>query len=98
MHDQNLGTLASKSRKGRVFWLAPGIHRLGRNQFSQIIPKDRQVFIGAPGAVIDGQHRNLYAFTGQAHRRHDRAPHDPELRHRRQQQQGVVNHDSGTAG
>ena len=62
-----------QSRQGRVFWLAPGIHRLGRNQYSQVIPKNRQVFIGAPGAVIDGQHKNLYAFTGKA--RHVRIEH-----------------------
>jgi parallel beta-helix repeat protein len=93
---QNLGSLALRSRKGRVFWLAPGIHTLGGGQYSQVIPKDRQVFIGAPGAVIDGQHKNLYAFTGKARgvrvknltithfgKRGDNGG------------EGVVNHDSG---
>jgi hypothetical protein len=93
---QNLGDLARASRKGRVFWLAPGVHKLGKGQYSQVQPKDHQVFIGAPGAVIDGQHKNLYAFTGKARgvrieyltiqdfgKRGDNGG------------QGVVNHDSG---
>ncbi|NKJ20235.1 right-handed parallel beta-helix repeat-containing protein [Dyella sp. SG609] len=51
---------------GKVFWFAPGVHKLGTGIYSQIIPADNSVFIGAPGAVLDGQHTNLYAFTGQA--------------------------------
>ena len=34
-----------------------------------------------PGAVLDGQTPNLYAFTGRRTDVTDRAPHDPELRH-----------------
>src|SRR5262245_52112028 len=63
---QDLGHIASTSRKGKVFWLAPGVHTLGSGQYSQVIPRDRQVFIGAPGAVVDGRHVNLYAFGGNA--------------------------------
>ena len=39
------------------------MHTLGTGQFSQIIPADGDTFIGAPGAVLDGQRANLYAFT-----------------------------------
>lgn len=93
---QNLGDLARSSPKGRVFWLAPGVHHLGSGRYSQVMPKDRQVFIGAPGAVIDGQHTNLYAFTGTARRVKIRhltitnfgSPGDNNGA-------GVVNHDSG---
>ena len=46
-----------------TYWFAPGKHTLGTGQFSQIIPADGDTFIGAPGAVLDGQHANLYAFT-----------------------------------
>jgi hypothetical protein len=63
---QDLVHIANTSRRGKVFWLAPGVHRLGRGQYSQVVPRDGQVFIGAPGAVIDGQHLNLYAFGGSA--------------------------------
>ena len=54
------------SRAGKVFWFAPGVHTLGSDEYSQIIPASNSAFIGSPGAVLDGQHVNLYAFTGQA--------------------------------
>src|SRR5215831_1234253 len=50
-----------------TYWFAPGRHILGAGQFSQIIPSDGDTFIGAPGAIIDGQHANLYAFIQTAH-------------------------------
>ncbi len=46
-----------------TYWFAAGTHTLGTGQFSQIIPADDDTFIGAPGAVLDGQRENLYAFT-----------------------------------
>jgi hypothetical protein len=49
-----------------TYWFAPGTHTLGTGKFSQIIPSDGDTFIGAPGAVIDGQRVNLYAFTQRA--------------------------------
>lgn len=49
-----------------TYWFAAGQHTLGTGQFSQIIPSDGDTFIGAPGAVLDGQHANLYAFTQRA--------------------------------
>jgi hypothetical protein len=92
----HLDRLAANAPPGTTFWLAPGVHRLGTAQYSQVRPRDGQTFIGAPGAVLDGQHRNLYAFTGYAD--HVRIEHltiqgfgspgdNPD--------QGVVNHDSG---
>src|SRR5262245_47887049 len=66
VRSQNLRTVAHNSRPGTVFWISPGTHTLGRGQYDQVRPKDGQVFIGAPGAVLDGQHRNLYAFAGGA--------------------------------
>jgi hypothetical protein len=93
---QNLGDLAERSPKGQIFWIAPGVHYLGGDQYSQVIPKDRQVFIGAPGAIIDGQHKNLYAFTGKG-----RGIRIKYLtirnfgRHGDNGGAGVVNHDSG---
>ena len=46
-----------------TFWLAPGTYTLGTGAFSQMIPATGDTFIGAPGAIIDGQNVNDYAFT-----------------------------------
>jgi hypothetical protein len=78
---------------GTVFWLAPGRHTLGSDQYGQVVPKDGNTYIGAPGAVLDGRGLNNFAFTGKARNVSVRnltvrgfdAPAD----------QGVVNHDSG---
>src|SRR5215469_3340032 len=53
-------------RPDTTYWFAPGRHTLGTGQYSQIIPANGDTFIGAPGAIIDGQHQNLYAFTQHA--------------------------------
>jgi nitrous oxidase accessory protein NosD len=76
-----------------TFWLAPGTHTLGTDKFGQVIPKDGNTYLGAPGAVLDGRGKNMFAFTQQAAEVSVRyltiqgfvAPHD----------QGVINHDSG---
>lgn len=49
-----------------TYWFAPGVHTLGRGQYSQIDPGNNSRFVGAPGAVINGQHLNNYAFGGRA--------------------------------
>ena len=49
-----------------TFWLAPGTHSLGTDVYSQVVPKDNNVYIGGPGAIIDGFGINRYAFTQQA--------------------------------
>ena len=49
-----------------TYWFAPGTHTLGTGQFAQIIPGNGSTFVGAPGAVIDGQGLNNYAFTQHA--------------------------------
>lgn len=79
-----------------TFWLAPGTFTLGTTRYSQVAPAAGDTFVGAPGAVIDGRHRNRYAFT-------QRAPH-VTIEYLTIQNfgssgennnQGVVNHDSG---
>ncbi|MDQ4033264.1 MAG: right-handed parallel beta-helix repeat-containing protein [Actinomycetota bacterium] len=52
--------------ENKTFWFESGVHTLGDNQFSQIIPGSGSTYVGAPSAVIDGQKLNRYAFTGQA--------------------------------
>ena len=82
---------------GATYWFAPGPHTLGAGQFTQIIPGAGARFTGAPGAVIDREHVNLYAFGGSA----------PGVRisfltvlnfgsSGDNQDQGVVNHDSAS--
>ncbi|QNP68142.1 right-handed parallel beta-helix repeat-containing protein [Streptomyces roseirectus] len=89
------GDLAAKTRAHparTTFWLRPGVHRLPPDRYAQVIPKDGNVYLGAPGAVLDGRKVNQYAFGGGAHDVTVRyltvqgfvAPHD----------EGVVNHDS----
>lgn len=90
---RNLGDVARSHGRGTTFWLAPGIYRLGGGEFDQVGPRSGQTFVGAAGAVVDGQNRNRYAFGGRASNvtlkyltiRNFVAPRD----------EGVVNHDSG---
>ena len=63
---QSLDVLADEYAAGTTFWLAPGIHKLPTGQYDQVQPKSGDTFIGAPGAILDGQHKNFYAFTGYA--------------------------------
>ncbi|WP_075730894.1 right-handed parallel beta-helix repeat-containing protein [Streptomyces acidiscabies] len=89
------GDLAEKTKSSpprTTFWLRPGTHRLEADRYAQVIPKDGDRYVGAPGAVLDGRKVNQYAFGGPARDVSVRyltvqnfvAPHD----------EGVVNHDS----
>ena len=80
-------------RAGTTYWMAPGVHHLGGGEYSQITPGENAVFLGAPGAVLDGRGKNRYALTGKASGvtisfltiRNFVAPMN----------EGTVNHDSG---
>ncbi|MBW1595665.1 right-handed parallel beta-helix repeat-containing protein [Streptomyces sp. JJ38] len=89
------GDLAAKTRSSpprTTFWLAPGRHTLTRDRYAQVVPKEGNRYLGAPGAVLDGGEINQYAFGGPARDvtirhltvEHFVAPHN----------EGVVNHDS----
>ena len=81
---------------GATFWFEPGIHTLGSGEFGQIIPGDDTTFIGGPGAVIDGQNDNLYAFT--QHARNVRIAFLTIQNFgtgESNNNEGVVNHDAG---
>ena len=88
----NSGAIGQK-RADTTYFFESGVHTLGGGEFSQIIPAKNDVFVGAPGAVLDGQNQNAYAFTQHAtgvriaylEIRHFVSPLD----------QGVVNHDAG---
>ena len=79
--------------RGTTFWLAPGTHTLGEDEYGQIMPKAGNVYLGAPGAVVDGRGLNRYAFTGDAP---DVVLRNLTVQHFvARRDEGVVNHDSG---
>ncbi|MER8002686.1 right-handed parallel beta-helix repeat-containing protein [Streptomyces sp. NPDC095613] len=89
-----VGDLAEKTRSsppGTTFWLRPGKHRLEPERYAQVIAKEGNRYLGAPGAVLDGGKTNNYAFSGTAR--------DVTIRHLTVQRfvapnnEGVVNHD-----
>ncbi|MEE6270105.1 MULTISPECIES: right-handed parallel beta-helix repeat-containing protein [Streptomyces] len=90
-----VGDLAAKTKDNpphTTFWLRPGTHRLAPDRYAQVIPKEGDRYLGAPGAVLDGREENQYAFGGGAR--------DVTLRFLTVQRfvapqnEGVVNHDS----
>ena len=52
------------SAPNTTYWFAPGTHTLGTSTNGQINPTDGDTYVGAPGAVLDGQNVNQYAFIG----------------------------------
>jgi hypothetical protein len=50
---------------GTTFYLLAGVHTpdSAPDQFSQVVPKTGNTYIGAPGAVLDGKGVARYAFT-----------------------------------
>ena len=89
----NSSVAGQKLAAKTTYFFEPGVHTLGGGEFSQIIPANHDTFVGAPGAILDGQNQNAYAFTQHASGvtiefleiRHFVSPLD----------QGVVNHDAG---
>lgn len=80
-----------------TFWFEPGTHTLANDIYGQIVTHDGNTYIGAPGAVIDGQNINLYAFTDNSE--------DVTIKYLTIQDfgsgmdnnnEGVVNHDAGS--
>jgi hypothetical protein len=91
--DGEVQRLTAMHSPGTTFWLAPGTHTLGDDEYGQVIPKDGDAYLGAPGAVLDGRGRNRYAFTGGAT---DVVIRDLTVQHFvAGRDEGVVNHDSG---
>ena len=76
-----------------TYWFAPGTHTLGIGQYNQITPGDNATFIGAPGAVLDGQNSNNYAFT--QHAKGVTIKYLTIQNFVAPMNEGTVNHDSG---
>ncbi|MFI1398593.1 right-handed parallel beta-helix repeat-containing protein [Streptomyces sp. NPDC020681] len=90
-----VGDLAAKTKSSppnTTFWLRPGTHKLESDRYAQVIPKEGNSYLGAPGAVLDGRKKNQYAFGGTAR--------DVTIQYLTVQgfvappDEGVVNHDS----
>jgi len=82
---------------GATFWFESGTHMLGDDLYGQIITHDGNTYVGAPGAVIDGKNKNLYAFTGNtSHVTIQYLTIQNFGRGNDNNNEGVVNHDSGT--
>ena len=92
---QNLHDVTEASPAGTTFYLEAGKHKLGSGAFSQVIPKQGNVYIGAPGAMLDGGRKNRYAFTGYAT---EVAVKNLTIQNfgprRTNNDEGVVNHDA----
>ena len=52
------------STPNTTYWFAPGTHTLGTDRTDQIQTADGDTYVGAPGAVLNGQNVNQYAFIG----------------------------------
>ncbi len=60
---ENINPIVSSNPNGTIFWFAPGVYYLGTGLYGQIQPRQGDQFIGAPNAIIDGNHQNLIAFA-----------------------------------
>jgi len=60
---RNLNDATAAAPPGTTFWLAPGVHTLAKTAFGQVAPLTGNTYTGAPGAILDGQGVNRYAFT-----------------------------------
>jgi hypothetical protein len=78
---------------GTTYYLTKGVHTLGNGEYEQIVPRNRDSFIGAPGAVLDGRGVNRYAFGQQA--RGVTIEHLTVTGFLAAHNEGVVNHDAG---
>lgn len=75
-----------------VAYFEAGVHTIGPDEFAQIQPGSNSTFVGAPGAVLDGQRINRYAFTGQG--QNVTVKHLEITGFVSPTDEGVINHDS----
>ena len=80
--------------QSNTYWFAPGVHTIGSSAGAQIIPANNATYIGAPGAVINGQHVNGSLFT--QHATGVTIEYLTIENFATATNEGVVNHDSGS--
>ena len=78
---------------GQTYWFAPGVHTLSTGEYDQVGPGDNSTFVGGPGAILDGQGKNRYAFSG--HGRNVTIKYLTIRNFVAPSNEGTVNHDSG---
>lgn len=78
----------------KTYWFAPGVHTIGNAPLSQIEPADNSTYVGAPGAIIDGQGVNRHLFS--QHGANVKVQYLTIINFVTNQNEGTVNHDSGT--
>ncbi|WP_395806419.1 right-handed parallel beta-helix repeat-containing protein [Archangium minus] len=84
------------NQPGATFWFESGVHTLANDIYGQIVARANTTYIGAPGAIIDGQNLNLYAFTGDVQNVTIKYLTIKNFgRGLDNNNEGVVNHDSG---
>ena len=85
------------NQPGATFWFETGTHTLANDIYGQIPAKANTTYIGAAGAILDGQNTNLYAFTGDVANVTIKYLTIKNFgRGNDNNNEGVVNHDSGT--
>ena len=47
-----------------TYWFAPGVHILSGGEYAQFAAATGDTFVGAPGAILDGQDVNDFAISG----------------------------------
>ena len=60
----NSSVFANTLPASTTYWFAPGTHTLGTDDYAQIDPGNNDAFIGGPGAILNGQDDNNFAFAG----------------------------------
>ena len=55
---------SGSTRPNTTYYLASGTHTLGSSQYGQFQPQNGDTFIGAPGAILNGEGINQSAFDG----------------------------------
>jgi hypothetical protein len=60
----NASMFASTLPASATYWFATGTHTLGTGEYAQIDAGNDDTFIGAPGAVLNGQDDNDFAIAG----------------------------------
>jgi len=84
------------NQPGATFWFETGTHTFGEDIYGQVIARANTTYLGAPGAVLDGAHHNLYAFTGDVANVTIKYLTITNFgRGNDNNNEGVVNHDSG---
>ncbi len=63
---QHVVQMVTNAGPDTTFWFSPGVYTFGPGEYTSLLPRQGDTFIGAPGAVISGHRQNDEAFAGNA--------------------------------